>query len=223
MFRILLALIIALLISGVSLAQNAVGNWQAYFLSARIDGSPWRFVFDAQHRDHGWFGDLDHIIIRPGIQYFHMPTKSSYMVGYSFFLFQNEGDTNNPTLEHRIFQDVDLRHTLGRLSLRHRYRAEERFVQNTPLAFRLRYAVFIDVPLNKKKIQANTWYIPIWNEVFINTNAVRFDRNWLYGGLGYQITDGFGIRLGAMNQFQTARDKLQVVLSLHHNMIFNQA
>jgi hypothetical protein len=40
--------------------------------------------------------------------------------------------------------------------------------------------------------------------------------------LGYQITDGFGVRLGAIDQFQTAGDKLQVVLSIHHNMIFKQ-
>lgn len=222
MQRVLVFSILLSLIPGYSVAQSKLGNWQAYFLNAHVNDSPWRFVFDAQHRDYGLIGDLDHIIVRPGIQYFHTPTRSSYLAGYSFFLFQNEGDSNNTTLENRIFQDVDLRHSVGRVLLRHRYRAEERFVQNAPFAFRLRYAVFIDVPLNNKKIQAKTWYIPIWNEVFINTDPIRFDRNWLYVGLGYQITDGFGVRLGAMDQFQTAGDKLQVVLSIHHNMIFKQ-
>ncbi|GAB5539142.1 MAG: hypothetical protein Salg2KO_12450 [Salibacteraceae bacterium] len=197
-----------------------VGNWQAYFLNVEFDESPWRVVFDAQHRDHNLFGDLDHIIVRPAVQYFHASTQSSYLAGYSFFLFQNPGDPNTSVLEHRLFQDVDLRQNLGRIVVRHRYRAEERFVENTPFSFRLRYAIFMDIPLNRKVIEAKTWYIPIWNEVFVNTDPIRLDRNWLYAGLGYQITDGFGIRAGAMNQFQTTTDKFQWVLSLHHNLRF---
>jgi hypothetical protein len=202
-------------------AQSLVGNWQQYMNNTQFGEGTWRFQFDVQHRDHNLLGDLDQIIIRPGIQYFHKPSKSSYLAGYAFFLFQNEGQPNVNVTENRLFQDIDLRHNVSRLSIRHRYRFEERFIENQPFAFRLRYAVFVNIPINRKEIVAKTFYIPLWNEVFINAQGIPFDRDWLYGGIGYQIMDNLGIQLGAMNQFQTSGPKAQVVFSIHHNMRFS--
>ena len=69
-------------------------------------------------------------------------------MGYAFFVFQNEGNPNVTVTENRIFQDIDLRHSIGRVGIRHRYRFEERFVEAQPFAFRLRYAIFIIFPSN---------------------------------------------------------------------------
>ena len=206
------------------------GGWKAYLLNARFGESSWRFQFDAQHRDHNLVGDMDHIIIRPGLQYFHEKSQSSYLLGYSFFLFQPAGDASNSTIEHRPFQDIDLRQNLGRLELRHRYRFEQRFIENTPFIFRMRYSLFVNIPLNNKTIVANTFYIPLFNEVFVNAGESvlhrGFDRNWLYGGLGYRISENLGVQLGYMMQHRISlwggwdMDP-KVWLSLHHNLHFN--
>lgn len=200
---------------------SQVGNWQQYNNNTQFGNGTWRFQFDLQHRDHNLLGDLDQIIIRPGIQYFHAPSKSSYLAGYAFFLYQNEGLPNVTVTENRLFQDIDLRQGIGRFAIRHRYRIEERFVENQPFALRLRYAIFINIPLNHKELVARTFYIPLWNEVFINAIGTPFDRDWLYAGVGYQIAENFGIQLGAMNQFQVKGPKAQIVFSMHHNMRFS--
>ena len=119
-----------------------------------------------------------------------------------------------------MFQDVDFSHGVGRVNIHHRYRFEERFVESSPFAFRFRYALFVNIPLNKEKIEAGTVYIPIWNELFINSKGAPFDRNWLYAGIGYQLTDNFGMRFGAMNEFRNIKPKAQLLLSLHHKMHF---
>ena len=201
-----------------SFGQSKMGNWQAYILNTKFGESPVRFQMDIQHRDHNLIGDLDQTIFRPGIQYFHAQSKSSYLMGYAFFVFQNEGNPNVTVTENRIFQDIDLRHSIGRVGIRHRYRFEERFVEAQPFAFRLRYAIFINIPIKHKSIVAKTLYIPIWNEVFINAKGTPFDRNWLYAGLGYRITDSFGVQLGLMDQFRVTGPKAQIVLSPHHDL-----
>ena len=60
----------------------------------------------------------------------------------------------------------------------------------------------------------------IRNELFINSKGAPFDRNWLYAGIGYQLTDNFGMRFGAMNEFRNIKPKAQLLLSLHHKMHF---
>jgi hypothetical protein len=218
MLSVFIVLLTGSVFSQSNLSKNLLGSWEAYNVNAKFNQSPIRFQMDVQHRDHNIAGDLDQIIIRPGIQFFHEPSKSSYLIGYAFFLFQNEGEPNNPITENRIFQDIDLRHNISRLSIRHRYRFEERFVESRPFAFRFRYAVFVDIPLNKKKIEVKTWYIPLWNEIFIKASGIPFDRNWLYAGLGYRVTNNLGVQVGAMNQFMTAGPKAQLILSIHHNL-----
>tara|TARA_B110000037_G_C16934038_1_gene429862 strand:- start:69 stop:740 length:672 start_codon:yes stop_codon:yes gene_type:complete len=215
--------VLFLIFSLTCFSQSKLGNWKQYMNNTKFGSGAWRLQFDLLHRDHNLFGDFDQIIIRPGIQYFHNESKSSYLAGYAFFFFQNEGDPNVSATEHRLFQDIDLRQGIGRLAIRHRYRFEERFVESQPFAFRLRYAVFVNIPLNHKEIQARTFYIPLWNEVFINAKGSPFDRDWLYAGLGYQIVENFGIQLGAMNQFQVSGPKAQLVFSLHHNMRFSDS
>jgi hypothetical protein len=218
--RILLSFILLNCLQ-LGFSQSELGNWQQYNNNTKFGAGTWRIQFDLQHRDHNLLGDLDQIIIRPGVQYFHHESKSSYLAGYAFFLYQNEGQPNTTVTENRLFQDIDLRHGIGRFSIRHRYRIEERFVDNQPFALRLRYAVFVNIPLNNKKLVAKTLYIPLWNEVFVNAMGTPFDRDWLYAGLGYQVMENFGIQIGAMNQFQVKGPKAQIVFSMHHNMRFS--
>ncbi|MEZ4721157.1 MAG: DUF2490 domain-containing protein [Flavobacteriales bacterium] len=217
MVRILISLFLAFTV-GISFGQSKLGNWQAYINNTRIGESQWHFQGDVQHRTHDLVADIDQIIIRPGIQYMHPESKSSYLLGYAFFIFQDEGKPNNTVTEHRIFQDIDLRQGIGRVAVRHRYRIEERFVNSNPFALRFRYSLFLNIPINKPKIEAKTLYVPIWNEVFINAKGAPFDRDWLFGGLGYQLTEDFALQFGAMNQFRTSGPKAQLILSMHHNI-----
>ncbi|GAB4375882.1 MAG: hypothetical protein Kow0075_02540 [Salibacteraceae bacterium] len=208
-------------LSSVLYAQK-VGNRLVYGSNTAIGEGRWRIHFDAQYRDHQLLGDLDQLIIRPGIQYLHLPSRSSYTIGYAYFVFQDMGEPNNTIFENRIWQDIDLRQAVSRVQIRHRYRFEERFIENRPFSFRMRYSLMLDIPLNKPTIEANTWYLSFFNEVFINHRVSSFDpvfdRDWLFGGFGYRLNEKMALQFGYMNQFTERGSKPQFILSFNHNL-----
>ena len=52
-----------------------------------------------------------------------------------------------------------------------------------------------------------------YNEVFLNTETTFFDRNRLYGGIGYRFNSSLKIEAGYMNQFfnKGGRDQLNII------------
>lgn len=58
-----------------------------------------------------------------------------------------------------------------------------------------------------------TYYLSVYNEIFLDIENLPFDRNRLYGGFGYNLNNGLKFELGYMNQFfaEAARDQLNVI------------
>ena len=98
------------------------------------------------------------------------------------FAFDKKIDSN----EHRIYQQFITKQKLGRVLVQHRYRIEERFLKDD-FQMRFRYFLGINIPINKKTMEKNTVYLSTYNEVFINAVSPLFDRNRLYGAIGYMI------------------------------------
>ena len=109
--------------------------------------------------------------------------------------------------EHRIFQQFITKQTIGSVSLQHRYRFEQRFVEND-FKTRFRYFLGINLPLKNPK-----YYLSAYNEIFLNGKSNVFDRNRVYGGLGYKISKGVKLELGYMSQvFETSsRDQINII------------
>ena len=71
-----------------------------------------------------------------------------------------------------------------------------------------------------------TLYLALYNELFINgernigdgKSVAVFDRNRLYGALGYIIKKGHKVQLGVMNQTTDSWSKNQLQLSLHQKI-----
>ena len=71
-----------------------------------------------------------------------------------------------------------------------------------------------------------TIYLALYNELFINgernigdgKSVAVFDRNRLYGALGYIIKKGLKVQLGVMNQTTDSWSKNQLQLSLHQKI-----
>ena len=78
---------------------------------------------------------------------------------------------------------------------------------------RLRYFLAFKVPLVKTETLPSKLYISAYNEVFLNTESSVFDRNRVYGGLGYQLNKNVRIEAGYMNQlFENAsRDQFNLI------------
>ena len=104
--------------------------------------------------------------------------------------------------------------------LTHRYRFEQRFVESDFKA-RLRYFLALKIPLAKAKTseedgeekQPSKFYLSAYNEIFLNTKSSVFDRNRVYGGLGYQLSKNVRIEAGYMNQIfeASSRDQFNLI------------
>ena len=203
------------------------GGWYMYFWSADLKKHGLGFQGDVQYRNWNIMGDLEQLLLRAGMTYQPKNTKVKFTLGYGFILSGGYGFSDNSTkIEHRIYQEALLPHKIGsRVYLNHRFRFEQRFVQNQNFRLRLRYNLFINIPLNKPAMKKGVFYLALYNELFVNTardigngaTVEFFDRNRLYGALGYHILDKLKVQLGYMYQSNNSYGKGQFQLSVHHS------
>jgi hypothetical protein len=90
---------------------------------------------------------------------------------------------------------------------------EERFLPGD-FQLRSRYFLALNIPINHKSIKANTFYLSAYYEVFINAQQSLFDRNRIYGALGFGISKNIRAEVGFMTQIleHTHRNQFQLVL-----------
>ncbi len=198
----------------LSYAQPAdLGNWLIYIGSKDL-GSKFNLHHEVQYRNYNAIGDLEQLLIRGGLGY-DVGERSNALVGYGFIRSENYiNDTDKVVVnEHRIFQQFITKQNVGKLGFQHRYRFEQRFVEDN---FRLRFRYFLglNIPLANFEEGRRALYLSIYDEVFLNTVDNVFDRNRLYGGLGYRLSPSVRIEAGYMNQFLSRgnRDQINIIV-----------
>ncbi len=194
--------------------ESNLGNWLIYFGDKKIDAR-WNWHHEVQYRNYNAIGDLEQLLLRTGIGYNLTENNNNVLLGYAYILSRNY-DSNNEdvtvTHENRIFQQFITRQRIGRVQLLHRYRFEQRFFE-TAFEFRFRYFLALNLPLNKPGMTDKTFYLSAYNEIFLNGQGNAFDRNRLYGGLGFRLNDALRFELGYMNQFlqNGGRDQINMI------------
>jgi hypothetical protein len=68
-------------------------------------------------------------------------------------------------VEHRIFQQFITKQKFGRFNLQHRYRLEERFLEDD-FRMRFRYMLGLNIPITQKEMLPKTLYASVYNEIF---------------------------------------------------------
>jgi hypothetical protein len=218
MIRILLTLIICLFSYNVTSQSSDLGNWLIYFGNKKIN-SKWNWHHEVQYRNYNFIGDLEQLLLRTGIGYNLTENNNNILLGYGYIHSQNYLGNTDESIhlnEHRIYQQFITRQRIGIFNIQHRYRFEERWVEDQDFKFRFRYFLAVSVPLNKKEMTEKTIYLSSYNEIFLNHKDSVFDRNRLYGGLGYKLNDLVRFELGYMNQFFTNgnRDQINMITFL---------
>ena len=155
------------------------------------------------------------MLIRTGVGYNLSDNNNNLLLGYGYILSENySGDTDDKVSvnEHRIFQQFTTKQKIGKVGLSHRYRFEQRFVEDD-FKMRLRYFLGINIPLQYKEDGKNPLYLSMYNEIFLNTESAVFDRNRVFGGLGYKFSKTLRLELGYMNQFfeHSGRDQINII------------
>ena len=227
--KILTVLLIPMIFMPVSsLAQvdeDQIGAWYMYFFNTSFGEGPWGIQGDAQYRNWDTGGDLEQLLLRAGVTYEPKDAGIKFTLGYGNITTGAFGDDESTISESRIYQEALYPVKVGsRFYLNHRFRYEQRFVDEQDFRTRYRYNLFLNVPINGMKIIDKTIYLSLYNEIFINgqrnvgagRSVEMFDRNRFYFAFGYALVKSKRVQLGLMNQSTSQISKNQLQLSFHH-------
>jgi len=194
--------------------DSSLGNWLIYIGNKNLKKG-WNFHNEVQYRNYDAVSDLEQLLLRTGIGYNLTKNNNNILLGYGYILSENyvgNIDEKFTVSEHRIFQQFTSKQKVGKVGLSHRYRFEQRFVKSD-FKMRFRYFLGIKIPLQYNENDRNPLYLSAYNEIFLNTKSSIFDRNRLYGGLGYTFSSVLRMELGYMNQFfeSSRRDQINVI------------
>lgn len=195
--------------------ENELGNWLIYFGNKELNSS-WNWHHEIQHRNYNLFGDLEQLLLRTGLG-FDINSNSNILIGYGFIdsrTILEENDNHLKINEHRIFQQFILKQQFVKTKIQHRYRFEQRFIDDD-FKLRCRYFLSIKRPIHKK---TEKYYISLYNELFINVDKKNyFNINRIFGGIGYIINSNMKFELGYMNQIFEASSRDQINLICFFN------
>lgn len=206
--------------------QSKTGAWYMYFFKHQFKNSQFGIQGDIQYRNWNLGGDLEQLLIRSGLTYKPKSANVLLTLGYGNITTGQFGDSNSTSSESRIYQEALMPQKLGkRFYLAHRFRYEQRFVENQDFRTRYRYNLFLNIPINNSNLIEKTFYAALYNELFINgqtdigdnRTVQLFDRNRTYLGMGYVLKPTMKFQLGWMNQKTVSWGKGQLQLSFHHS------
>ncbi|RLJ33108.1 intein [Chryseobacterium sp. 7] len=201
--------------------KNDLGAWYMYFGNNKIS-KKLNWHNEIQYRNFDAVGDLEQLLIRTGIGYDLTENNNNVLLGYGFILSQPYvNGEKKENIEHRIFQQYITKQRFGRFYLQHRYRLEERFLQDD-FRMRFRYMLGLNIPITQKEMLPKTLYASVYNEIFLHFDSPVFDRNRVYGALGYVINKNMRIEAGYMNQIQENRNRGQIQIGFYNNIPFTK-
>ena len=214
---------IGLVISSLNIfsQNNETGNWLMYFGQNKISDKL-SIHTEVQYRNHTITpNNTEQLLLRTGLNY-HLESAIITLgyghIGSHVYLSEKKAPEVE---EHRIFQQLITTNKIGRIKLEHRYRIEQRW-SNKDYKNRIRYRLMAFVPLNKKTIEKGTFFIGAYDEIFMNTQQTYFDRNRLYGALGYQINKLTGVQAGMLHQETNQGGKWYLQFALTFNTDFRR-
>ena len=221
-------------------------GWYMYFGNHKLSNK-FGLHTEYQWRRYPLYENWQQSLLRIGLDYY---TKSGPMLtaGYAWIHSWPWGKQPTPYAsdEHRIWEQLILQHQNGRLYFHHRYRLEQRFIEQKVLdnqgefvfdefvfRQRARYRIFINIPLSNKERVDNTLFFAFYDEVFVNFGGGIgnniLDQNRLYLALGWWFNNNVNVQSGYLNHFVIKSDAQHMEqnhtfqLLLQYNLDFSKS
>ena len=198
-------------------------SWWMYFGNHKLNEKIGLHT-EYQFRRHDFAKDWQQSLLRVGLDYY-LPKKAMLTAGYGWIVSFPYGEQPIAVkfTEHRIWQQFIMQDNLGPFYFHHRYRLEQRFLENASLDAnrnkvtdgyrfrqRARYRLLITIPISKKTLEDNTLFFSTYEEVFlgfgkgIQKNVL--DQNRLYFALGWRFNKDMNVQLGYLNHYAIKGD-----------------
>ena len=171
--------------------ENSLGVWYMYGGSFELSKN-WKLKSLIHLRMFAFNSDLQQYIHRIGGNY-TINKMFSITGGYAYFntdlTFEADGGDE---IEHRLYEDVNIKHKVSKLGLKHRFRLEHRFFEDDTQHW-IRYQLGLSYPVTKKLSAF------LFDEVFFNFQGKSYAQNWIGGGLTFSASDIVKLKAGFMN------------------------
>lgn len=206
--------------------EDQLGGWYVYQWTLNPNNKGFGLQGDVQHRNWDIGGDKEQLLGRAGITWTPNGSAIKYTFGYAHVHSEAFGPSDAATQEQRLYQEALLPHRVGaRYYFTHRFRFEQRDLEEQDLRTRLRYFIGLNYPFNQDTLGKGAIYLALSNEFFLNLEqgigggrrVDYFDRNRAYAGIGFSLTDGLRVQAGYLHQQLDETSKGQLQLNLIHS------
>lgn len=210
---IIIALFLPLLSKGQSVG---LGSWNILNVKYTLD-SQWSVFGEAQLRSLKFYNDFHYYEYKGGLNYkidknvnlaLGLGSYQTYREGGDFVLPKNND-------EFRIWPQIILSQSIGKIKIEQRYRAEFRFTSNG-YRNRFRYRLGLAYPFGKERNKYQPYQVSVSNEIFFTNKEPYFERNRILLALNYKPSKTTTLQVGYLHQLdykindETGRDFFQI-------------
>jgi hypothetical protein len=197
-----------------------LGCWNIINIKYNLDRK-WSAFGETQLRSLKFYSNFHYYEYKGGMNF---KANKNLMVSLGAGSYQTYKEGGNFILpknndEFRIWPQVILFQSVGKLKIEQRYRAEFRFTSNG-YRNRFRYRLGLSYPFGKEKKEYKPFQVSASNEIFFTDKEPYFERNRMLLSLHYKLSKSTTIQIGYLHQFdykindETGRDFLQVGYSI---------
>jgi hypothetical protein len=193
-----------------------LGSWNVLNLKYSHDDK-WSFFGEGQLRSLKFYSNFHYYEYKAGINLkVYKNLKLSLGAG-SYQTYKEGGDFVLPknNNEFRLWPQIILFQSVGKIKIEQRYRAESRFTSNG-YRNRFRYRLGLSYSFGKERNEYKPFQISASNEIFFTDNEPYFERNRMLFAFNFKPSRRSTLQIGYMHQFdykindETGRDFLQV-------------
>lgn len=181
--------------------SDKLGTWEVlngeYYLNNK-----WNLWAEGQLRSQKVYKDFYYHELKGGVNY-KLNKSTIFLLGVGQYgTYSNGGNFKSPVLSHelRLWEQLTLVNNIGRIKIEHRYRVEQRWVNND-YKNRFRYRLNPLIPINKRTIEKGTVFASVYDEIFLTNKGPFFERNRVFAGAGYMISNPLTLLIGCVRQF----------------------
>lgn len=189
-----------------------LGSWNIINVKCNLD-EKWSVFGEAQLRSLKFYNNFHYYEYKVGVNY-KIYKNVKLTLGAGSYQTYNEGGNfvlpkNND--EFRLWPQLILFQSIGKLKIEQRYRSELRFTSNG-YRNRFRFRLGASYPFGKERNDYTPFKISVSNELFFTDKEPYFERNRLLFAFNYKPLKTTTIQIGYLHQFdykindETGRD-----------------